>query len=115
MRERDSLSRLLARHGAGGGDHSDAGGRHQSPRGSARLLDDEAKARILDASLGVLAALRALADVTEDVLRERRDSLLGDGGSRRSSSAASRRSNPADVRDADAPGAEAREQIPLTY
>ncbi len=112
MRERDSLSRLLARHGAGGGDHSDAGGRHQSPRGSARLLDDEAKARILDASLGVLAALRALADVTEDVLRERRDSLLGDGGSGRSTAAGS---NPADVRDADAPGAEAREQIPLTY
>ena len=96
MGERDSFSKLLARHGAGGGDHGGAGGRRQSPRGSVRLLDDEAKARILDASLGVLAALRALADVTEDVLRERRDSLLGGGGSGRTSSAAS---NPADVRD----------------
>jgi hypothetical protein len=112
MSERDSLSRLLARHGAGGGDHGGAGARHQSPRGSVRLLDDEAKARILDASLGVLAALRALADVTEDVLRERRDSLLGGGGSGRTTSAGS---GPTDVRYTEAPGAEAREQIPLTY
>ena len=112
MGERDSLSRLLARHGAGGGDHGGAGGRHQSPRKSVRLLDVEAKARILDASLGVLAALRALADVTEDVLRERRDSLLGGGGSGRTTSAGS---NPADVRDPEAAGVETREQIPLTY
>lgn len=112
MRERDSLSKLLARHGAGGGDNRGAGSRLQSPRGSPRLLDDEAKARILDASLGVLTALRALADVTEDVLRERRDLLLGSGGSGRTTSAGS---NPADVRDADIPGSETREQIPLTY
>lgn len=112
MGERDSLSKLLARHGAGGGNHGDAGGRHRSPKGSVRLLDDEAKTRILDASLGVLAALRALADVTEDVLRERRDSLLGGGGSGRTTSAGS---NPADVRDSEASGAETREQIPLTY
>jgi hypothetical protein len=112
MRERDSLSKLLARHGAGGGDHRGAGSRYQSPRGSPRLLDDEAKARILDASLGVLTALRALAEVTEDALRERRDSLLGGAGSGRTTSAGS---NPADGRYADTNGAETREQIPLTY
>jgi hypothetical protein len=111
MPERDSLSRLLARHGAGGGDRGGARGRRRSPRGSARLLDDEAKVRLLDASLGVLAALRDLADVTEDVLRERRDSLLGGGGSGHTTSAGS---NPPDD-DAEARGAETREQIPLTY
>jgi hypothetical protein len=112
MRERDSLSKLLARHGTGGGEHGSNAGRRQSRSGSARLLDDEAKLRLLDASLGVFAALRALADVTEDILRERRDSLLGGGGSGRSTSA---RSNPADAGDADAPAAKTREQIPLTY
>ncbi len=112
MRERDSLSRLLARHGAGGGEHGSTAGRHQIPRGSGRLFDDEAKIRFLDASLGVFAALRALADVTEDILRERRDSLLGGGGSGRSTSEGSK---PADVRHADAPAAKTREEIPLTY
>ena len=112
MRERDSLSNLLARHRTGGGEHGSNAGRRQSRSGSARLFDDEAKLRLLDASLGVFAALRALADVTEDILRERRDSLLGGGRSGRSTSV---RSNPADARDADAPAAKTREQIPLTY
>ncbi len=76
------------------------------------MFDDEAKVRLLDASLGVVAALRDLADVTEDVLRERRDSLLGGGGSGRTTAVGS---NPADVGGADAPGAQAREEIPLTY
>ena len=112
MRERDSLSRLLARHGAGVGESTSAARRHLNRSGSAPLFDVEAKVRFLDASLGVFAALRALADVTEDILRERRDSLLGGGGSGRSTSSGSK---PADVRQADAPAAKTREQIPLTY
>src|SRR6516164_5523408 len=78
MREHDSLTRLLATHTRTGEDDRDRGARsrHASLRGSTRFLDDEAKVRILDASLGVLAALRNLADVTEEILRDRRDSLL---------------------------------------
>jgi hypothetical protein len=112
MRERDSLSRLLARHGPRVGEPTSTASRHQIPRGSARVFDDEAKIRFLDASLGVFAALRALADVTEDILRERRDSLLGGGDSGPSPSAGS---DSADVRHADAPASKTREQIPLTY
>jgi hypothetical protein len=75
-------------------------------------LDVEAKVRLLDASLGVLAALRALADVTEDIVRERRDTLLRGGRPAHPPSAGS---DPADVHLADPPAARTREQIPLTY
>jgi hypothetical protein len=45
-------------------------------RGSARpRIDGDAKARLIDASLGVIAAVRVLADVAEDVLMERRERL----------------------------------------
>jgi hypothetical protein len=40
-------------------------------------LDQESKARLIDASLGVVSALRVLADVAEDVLVEHRDRLAG--------------------------------------
>lgn len=112
MRERDSISRLLARHGAGAGESTHARGGRANRSGSTPLFDTEAKARLLDASLEVVAALRALAGVTEDILRERRDSLLGGGGAGRSTAAGP---NPESVRDADARGATTREQIPLTY
>ena len=112
MRERDSLSRLLARNGARAGEATSVAGRRLNRSGSASLFDVEAKVRLLDASLGVFAALRELASVTEDVLRERRDSLLG---SEVSGQYTSTGSNPADARDADAPAAKVREQIPLTY
>jgi hypothetical protein len=111
MRERDSLSRLLARHGAGVGESATAAGRHLNRTGSAPLFDVEAKVRFLDASLGVFAALRALADVTEDILRERRNALLEGGGAGHSTSAGS----PSDVRQTDAATTKTREQIPLTY
>lgn len=78
MRERDSLTSLLARHGAESGEHTGAAGRRHSRNGSFNLFDAEAKVRLLDASLEVLAALRALADVAEDIVRERRDTLLGE-------------------------------------
>jgi hypothetical protein len=117
MRERDSLSRLLARHGARSGEPTSAVGRHRSRNrsGSAPLFDPEAKVRLLDASLEVFAALRALAGVTEDILRERRDSLLEGGDAGRSTSEGS---DPADDRHPDAPASpptKIREQIPLTY
>jgi hypothetical protein len=112
MRDRDSLTRLLTRHGAGSGERAGAEGRRQGRSGSNHLFDAEAKVRLLDASLEVLAALRALADVTEDIVRERRDSLAGGGEPRR---APSERSDPADVRRAEPPTARTREQIPLTY
>jgi hypothetical protein len=76
------------------------------------LFDAEAKVRLLDASLEVLAALRALADVTEDIVRERRDSLLAGGAPART---APEESDPSDVRRTDPPTARTREQIPLTY
>ena len=69
MPDWDSLSDLLSRHR----------GLTDRPRrasASRRRLDDRSKARILDASLGVLAALRALTDVTEEVIRERRSQIL---------------------------------------
>jgi hypothetical protein len=112
MRERDSLTRLLARHGAGSGERGGAAGRRQGRNGSVNLFDAEAKVRLLDASLEVLAALRALADVTEDIVRERRDSLLGQGEPDRT---LSDRPDPADVGHAEPPTARTREQIPLTY
>ena len=112
MRERDSLTRLLARHGAGSGERAGAAGRRQGRNGSNHLFDAEAKVRLLDASLDVLAALRALADVTEDIVRERRDALVGGGEPRRSSS---EQSDPVDVHYAEPPTATTREQIPLTY
>ena len=112
MRERDSLSRLLGHHGTGSGDHGTTAGRRQIPRGSARLFDDDAKVRLLDASLEVFAALRALADVTEEILRERRDSLLGGGDSEHATSAGS---HAGEVPSADAPAAKTRQKIPLTY
>jgi len=111
MRERDSLSRLLATHGRSGEDDRSARSRHASLRGSARLLDDEAKARLLDASLGVLAAFRTLADVAEDILRERRASLFES----RVSGPVADASRSDDVDHPVRPGAPAREQIPLTY
>ena len=111
MRERGSLSKLLASHGIDADDRNGVGGRYPTSRGTARLFDDEAKARILDASLEVLAALRALADVTEDILRERRASLVERGGSERPPSG----SSPVDGHQPDASGAQVREQIPLTY
>ena len=112
MRERDSLSKLLARNGARVGEATSVAGRRLNRSGSASLFDVEAKVRLLDASLGVFAALRELASVTEDVLRERRDSLLGSEVSEQHTSAGS---NPADVRDADTAATKIREQIPLTY
>jgi hypothetical protein len=112
MRERDSLSRLLARHGAGPGEPKSAANRHLNRSGSAPLFDVEARVRFLDASLGVFAALRELADVTENILRERRDSLLRGGGPERSTS---EEPNTADGGHADGPAARSREQIPLTY
>jgi hypothetical protein len=112
MRERDSLTRLLARHGAGSGERAGATSRRQGRNRTAGLFDAEAKVRLLDASLEVLAALRALADVTEDIVRERRDSLLDEEGSERTPF---EQSDPADVRRAEPPTARTREQIPLTY
>jgi hypothetical protein len=112
MRERDSLSRLLARHGTGGAERTNALGRHHGRGGSSTLFDAEAKVRLLDASLEVFAALRALADVAEDILRERRDSLLEGGGSGRTTPTVS---DPPDVGHADPPAPKTREQIPLTY
>ena len=112
MRERDSLTRLLARHGAGSGERAGAAGRRQGRNGSNHLFDAEAKVRLLDASLEVLAALRALADVTEDIVRERRDSLLGEPGPGPSPS---EWLDPTDMRHAEPPTARTREQIPLTY
>lgn len=112
MRERDSLTRLLARHGAGGGEHAGAAGRRQGRNGLNHLFDAEAKVRLLDASLEVLAALRALADVTEDIVRERRDSLLGEAGP---GLTPSEWVDPTDMQHAEAPTARTREQIPLTY
>ena len=111
MRERDSLTRLLARHGAGNADRAGATGRRQGRNGSGHLFDTEAKVRLLDASLDVLAALRALADVTEDIVRERRDALAGGGEPRRSSE----QWDPAAVHHSEPPTATTREQIPLTY
>ena len=123
MREHDSLTRLLATHARTGEDDRDRGARsrHASLRGSTRFLDDEAKARILDASLGVLAALRNLADVTEEILRDRRDSLLarGGGGSERTGALGSTPSGNDDSHNPDDShtrrGVPPREQIPLTY
>jgi|SRR5580698_4596682 hypothetical protein len=112
MRERDSLSKLLARHGTGVGDAPSAAGRHLNRSRSTPLFDTEAKVRILDASLGLFAALRELAVVAEDILRERRDSLRG---GEVSESRTSGESDPDEVRDADASVTKAREQIPLTY
>jgi hypothetical protein len=82
---------------------------------SARAPEEGARAatgRLVDASLEVLAALRALADVTEDIVRERRDSLLGEEGSERTPF---EQSDPADARHTEPPTARTREQIPLTY
>jgi hypothetical protein len=112
MRERDTLSKLLARHGSGAGDAASAAGRHLNRSRSLPLFDTEAKVRILDASLGLFAALRELAVVAEDILRERRDSLRGGEVSARCTSG---ESDPNEVRDADAPARKVREQIPLTY
>jgi hypothetical protein len=112
MRERDSLTRLLARHGAGSGERAGATGRRQGRNRTVGLFDAEAKVRLLDASLEVLAALRALADVTEDIVRERRDSLLRDRGPQHTTSD---QPDPADVGHAEPPTARTREQIPLTY
>ena len=94
MTDRDPLSRLLARHRA-------SNGRSTNMSRSERFLDDYSIARILDASLGVLAALRTLTAVTEDVVRARRDRLL-----ERTSGASTPRSQ---HKSTD------RERIPLTY
>jgi hypothetical protein len=94
----DSFSKLLARHN---GDGTAPG----AAPGHARLFDDAAMARIIDASLGVVAALRSLAEVTEDVLRERRDRLLERGGA----------DPPAAADGHENDDGEAREHIPLTY
>ncbi len=112
MRDRDSLTRLLARNGVGGREHGDAAGRRRGRNGSSHLFDTEAKVRLLDASLEVLAALRALADVAEDVVRERRDSLAGGEEPGR---AASEPSGPVDLRHDEPPTGRTPEQIPLTY
>ena len=112
MRERDSLTRLLARNGVGTGERAGAAGRRHGRSGSNQLFDAEAKVRLLDASLEVLAALRALADVTEDIVRERRDALLGE---REPGRTQSEQSDPVDVHYAEPSTATTREQIPLTY
>ena len=57
MRERDSLTRLLARHGAGSGDARGCRRQATGPQPDGRSFDAEAKVRLLDASLEVLAAL----------------------------------------------------------
>jgi hypothetical protein len=116
MAERDSLSNLLARNGVGPGESERDGGRNRDRgRGrSAPRLDDETKVRLLDASLGVVEALRALAGVAEDALRERRDALLGTEGSERSTAPETSSDADADA-DARGSGSNRRQQIPLTY
>lgn len=93
--ESDSLSNLLSRHGGITGRPA-----YKSP--SERFLDDHSVARILDASLGLLAAVRTLTAVTEDVVRERRNRLIERSAVKNSSST-------------DRPQVTNHERIPLTY
>jgi hypothetical protein len=95
MDERDSLSNILSRHGGITRRPVD-----QSP--SARLLDDYSMTRILDASLGFLAAVRTLTAVAEDVVRDRRNRLA-------------ERSAAANASPTDQHHIGNHERIPLTY
>jgi hypothetical protein len=108
MPDWDSLSDLLSRQR----------GLTDRPRrasGSRRRMDDRSKARILDASLGVLAALRVLTDVTEEVIRERRNFLLG--VQMPDDPVSGEQDVPTRVppKDSDRRNAAPREQIPLSY
>lgn len=70
MSDRDAFARLLARHYG----IEEAPPSSDRPRG--RWLDDRSRAALLDASLEVLAAVRTLTKVAEEVLRDRRGRLL---------------------------------------
>ena len=94
MGESDSLSNLLSRHGGITGRPT-----YKSP--ATRLLDDYSMARILDASLGLLEAVRTLTAVTEDVVRERRNRLVQRSAKNPSATNRPQESN--------------HERIPLTY
>lgn len=77
-----------------------------------RRLDSESKARLIDASLGVIGALRVLADVAEDVLMDRRERLgVSDVPDQPPQSDRRDRSRRTDPKDSD----DSYQRIPLTY
>ena len=102
MAERDAFARLLARHYGLDEASADRARRSAGREQPSRWLDDRSRARILDASLDVLAAVRTLTKVAEEVLRERRNRLLDEAGA------------PEDGSSPPDPGI-TRQRIPLSY
>jgi hypothetical protein len=77
-------------------------------RAPQRATSSESKARLLDASLGVLSAIRVLTEVAEDVLLEQRERLSG------SPEPSPRKTRERGHGDGDDPD-ETYERIPLSY